>query len=128
MKYHLITLGCQMNKSDSERTRTVIERMGFIWTDQEDEAGLLGILACSVRQKSIDKVYSRIDKWNRWKMDRNLLTFISGCMLPADREKFLGIYNGFDRPDVVFSGKPGNSIACLNGSSCCFAISPCSFS
>jgi tRNA-2-methylthio-N6-dimethylallyladenosine synthase len=86
-----------MNKSDSERTRTVIERMGFVWTDLEDEANMLGILACSVRQKSIDKVYSRISKWNRWKKDRNLITFVSGCMLPADKEKFLKLF------DLVFT-------------------------
>ena len=67
MKYHLLTLGCQMNKSDSERTRTVIERMGYTWTDNEEEALMLGVLACSVRQKSIDKVYTRISKWNKWK-------------------------------------------------------------
>ena len=97
MKYHLVTLGCQMNKSDSERTRTVIERMGFIWTDREDEANLLGVLACSVRQKSIDKVYSRISKWNRWKKDRSLITFVSGCMLPSDKEKFLKQF------DLVFT-------------------------
>ena len=97
MKYHLVTLGCQMNKSDSERTRTVIERMGFSWTDQEAEANFLGVLACSVRQKSIDKVYSRISKWNRWKKDKNLLTFVSGCMLPADKEKFLKLF------DLVFT-------------------------
>ena len=97
MRYHLVTLGCQMNKSDSERTRTVIERMGFIWTDREDEANMLGVLACSVRQKSIDKVYSRISKWNRWKKDRNLITFVSGCMLPADKEKFLKLF------DLVFT-------------------------
>jgi len=86
-----------MNKSDSERTRTVVERMGFVWTDREDEANMLGVLACSVRQKSIDKVYSRISKWNRWKKDRNLITFVSGCMLPADREKFLKLF------DLVFT-------------------------
>jgi tRNA-2-methylthio-N6-dimethylallyladenosine synthase len=97
MKYHLVTLGCQMNKSDSERTRTVIEGMGYIWTDREDEANMLGVLACSVRQKSIDKVYSRISKWNRWKQDRNLITFVSGCMLPADKEKFLKLF------DLVFT-------------------------
>jgi tRNA-2-methylthio-N6-dimethylallyladenosine synthase len=97
MKYHLITLGCQMNKSDSERTRTVIERMGFIWTDKEDEANMLGVLACSVRQKSIDKVYSRISKWNHWKKDKNLITFVSGCMLPGDKEKFLKLF------DLVFT-------------------------
>jgi tRNA-2-methylthio-N6-dimethylallyladenosine synthase len=68
MKYHLITLGCQMNVSDSERVKTILEdKLGYQWTDDEQEAGLLGILACSVRQKAIDKVYSRIHAWNKQK-------------------------------------------------------------
>ncbi len=96
MKYHLVTLGCQMNKSDSERVRTVLEGMGYRWTDDETEANLLGVLACSVRQKSIDKVYSRIYKWNKWKNRQNLITFVSGCVLPADKEKFLKMF------DLVF--------------------------
>ncbi len=87
MKYHILTLGCQMNKSDSERVRTVIEGMGYQWTEDEEEASLLGILACSVRQKSIDKVYSRIARWNKRKNRQNLLTFVSGCVLPADKVK-----------------------------------------
>ena len=58
---------------------------------------MLGILACSVRQKSIDKVYSRISRWNHWKKKRNLLTFVSGCILPSDKEKFLKIF------DLVFT-------------------------
>lgn len=93
LKYHIVTLGCQMNKSDGERVQTVIEGMGYRWTDQEDEAGLLGVLACSVRQKSIDKVYSKIRKWNAWKKQRNLLTFVSGCVLPADQDKFLKLFD-----------------------------------
>jgi len=93
MKYHLIVLGCQMNISDSERVRSVIERMGFAHTDNEDEAHLLGILSCSVRQKPIDKVYSRIYKWNRMKSKKNLLTFVSGCVLPDDSEKFLKLFD-----------------------------------
>jgi len=97
MKYFILTLGCQMNKSDSERVRTVVEGMGYRWTDIEEEADLLGVLACSVRQKSIDKVYSRIARWNKWKDKRNLLTFVSGCVLPADREKFLKLF------DLVFA-------------------------
>ncbi|HEX2395184.1 MAG TPA: MiaB/RimO family radical SAM methylthiotransferase [Bacteroidales bacterium] len=97
MKYYILTLGCQMNKSDSERVRTVIEGMGYRWTDNEEEADLLGILACSVRQKSIDKVYSRIARWNKWKNSRNLITFVSGCVLPADRDKFLRLF------DLVFA-------------------------
>mgnify|MGYP001398950800 CR=1 FL=1 len=108
MKYHILTLGCQMNKSDGERVRTVIEGMGYQWTDNEEEANLLGILACSVRQKSIDKVYSRIARWNKWKHSRNLLTFVSGCVLPADREKFLKLFDLLftmselpDLPDMI---------------------------
>lgn len=96
MKYHLITLGCQMNMSDTERTKPVIERMGYEWTDHEDEASLLGILACSVRQKAIDKVYSRISKWNKLKNKKNLLTFVTGCILPSDKERFLKLF------DIVF--------------------------
>ena len=60
MKYHLVTLGCQMNKSDSERISAVIEEMGYVWTDKEEKADLLGVIACSVRQKAIDKVYNKI--------------------------------------------------------------------
>jgi tRNA-2-methylthio-N6-dimethylallyladenosine synthase len=96
MFYHLITLGCQMNVSDSERMHSILQRMGYVNTDNEEEANLLGILACSVRQKAIDKVYSRIHKWNRWKNKRNLITFVSGCVLPADKEKFLKLF------DLVF--------------------------
>ena len=75
MKYHLITLGCQMNLSDSERVSAVLEGMGYVRTESEEEASLLGILACSVRQKPIDKVYNKIAQWNRWKNKRNLITF-----------------------------------------------------
>lgn len=89
MKFHTVTLGCQMNKSDSERVNTVIEEMGFNWTDKEDEADLLGIIACSVRQKAIDKVYTKIHKWNTWKNKKNPITFVTGCILSADRDKFL---------------------------------------
>lgn len=89
MKYHLITLGCQMNISDSERVSAVLEQMGYVRTEHEEEADLLGMLACSVRQKPIDKVYNKISQWNKWKDKRNLITFVSGCILPADKEKFL---------------------------------------
>lgn len=94
--YHIITLGCQMNISDSERLRSVMDKEGFTWTDKEEEADLLGILACSVRQKAIDKVYSKINKWNKQKSKKSLLTFLTGCILPADKTKFLKLF------DIVF--------------------------
>lgn len=96
MKCCVVTLGCQMNQSDSERIRSVIEGMGFEMTEVEEEASLIGVVACSVRQKAIDKVYAKIQKWNRWKSEKPLITFVSGCILPADEEKFLKLF------DLVF--------------------------
>ena len=93
MYYHLVTLGCQMNKSDSERVSCVIKQLGYQWTDNEAKADLLGVIACSVRQKAIDKVYTRIHKWNKWKNNKNLVTFVSGCVLPDDRDKFLNLFD-----------------------------------
>ncbi len=96
MKYCLLHLGCQMNQSDAERARAVFEGMGYERTDLEEEAEVVGLVACSVRQKAIDKVYARIATWNSWKGRKSLLTFATGCILPADREKFLTLF------DLVF--------------------------
>ncbi len=85
-----------MNLSDSERVSAVLEKMGYERTDREEEATLLGMLACSVRQKPIDKVYNKIAQWNRWKDRRNVITFLSGCVLPADKEKLLKQF------DIIF--------------------------
>ncbi len=85
-----------MNQSDSERIRSVIEGMGYEMTEVEEEASLIGVVACSVRQKAIDKVYSKIRKWNQWKNEKPLVTFVSGCILPADEVKFLKLF------DLVF--------------------------
>jgi tRNA-2-methylthio-N6-dimethylallyladenosine synthase len=85
-----------MNLSDTERVNTVLQQLGFSQTEDENEASILGVIACSVRQKAIDKVYARISKWNRMKNRKNLLTFVSGCILPADNERFLKLF------DLVF--------------------------
>jgi tRNA-2-methylthio-N6-dimethylallyladenosine synthase len=70
--------------------------MGFVLTDKAEEANVLGVIACSVRQKGIDKVYSMVNKWNKWKNKKSLITFVSGCVLPSDREQFLKLF------DMVF--------------------------
>ena len=85
-----------MNLSDTERVRTVLHGMGFVETEIEEEATILGIIACSVRQKGIDKVYGRIEKWNAMKNRQSVITFVSGCVLPADRVRFLRLF------DLVF--------------------------
>lgn len=89
MYYYLLQLGCQMNVADGERIRTVLSEIGFRSTEDEQKAQLLGVMACSVRQKAIDKVHSKIHQWNVWKQTKQLITFVSGCILPADKSTFL---------------------------------------
>jgi len=86
-----------MNQTDSERIQSVFSQMGLEKTEDEAEAGVLGVVACSVRQKAIDRVYTKIHEWNLRKDQENLVTFVSGCILPADEEKFL------EKFDLVFS-------------------------
>ena len=85
-----------MNIADSERVITTLNEMGMERTENEEEAQILGIVACSVRQKAINRVYSRIHKWNKWKDKKSLITFVSGCILPSDQEKFMKMF------DMVF--------------------------
>ena len=98
MKYYIVPFGCQMNRSDADRVRTVLNSMGYVESDDEDSPDVVikGIISCSVRQKAIDRVYGRIRKWNIGKNSRPLLTFVSGCVLPADKKKFLKMF------DLVF--------------------------
>ena len=88
-----------MNQADAERVQAVLTKMGFEASDREEDAELIGIIVCSVRQKAIDKVYSKIAKWNKWKNKKNLITFASGCILPDDRVKFLKLF------DLIFDMK-----------------------
>ena len=86
-----------MNLSDTERVRTVRQQRGNEPTDNAEEANIMGIIACSVRQKGIDQVYGRIEKWNAMKNRKSVITFVSGCILPADRVRFLKLF------DLVFT-------------------------
>lgn len=82
-------LGCATNRSDSERIAGILESIGYTEAESEDDASVIGIIACSIRQSAIDRVYSRIHKWNQRKDRNDLVTFVSGCILPEDEKKFL---------------------------------------
>jgi len=101
MKYMVLPLGCQMNRSDTERVRTVLNSMGFEESEFEDDPDLAikGIIACSVRQKAVDRVYGKIRNWNASK--GKALTFLSGCFLPVDGEKFETLFDFVFPIDMV---------------------------
>ena len=60
MKYWIITFGCQMNKSDSERIAKALENINYESASEISEADLIIINACSVRQSVIHRVYGQI--------------------------------------------------------------------
>ena len=56
MKFTVITLGCQMNYSDTARIKSVLKNCGLTQVDTIEEAEIVIFDTCSVRQKSEDKV------------------------------------------------------------------------
>ena len=60
MKYHIWTLGCQMNVADSQRLASELERLGHAAASDPDEADILVVNTCVVRQSAEDKGYNRL--------------------------------------------------------------------
>ena len=90
MKYHLITYGCQMNRSDSERIAAVLEKIGYSPIPDEKEADLIVINVCSVRQSAVDRVYGKISQILKLKTQNHNSKpkiVLTGCLLPKDKEK-----------------------------------------
>lgn len=86
-KYHLITLGCQMNKNDSERMDAILSGVGFVSTDRKEEADLILVNTCSVRQSAEDRVFGFLREFDKLKLVRpNLIVGITGCLPGRDRD------------------------------------------
>ena len=92
-KFHLIIFGCQMNLSDAERLSTALQKLGYQKTDDENDADLIGIIACSVRQSAVDRIVGKLRNWQLVKEKRPLITLLSGCVLEHDQKK---LENKFD--------------------------------
>jgi len=93
-KYHIITYGCQMNKSDSERVAAVLERMGYEAVREAGGADLIVVVACSVRQAAVDRIYGQARIFARMKRIKpGLFTILTGCLLHSDKKKFLGKFD-----------------------------------
>lgn len=98
-KLYIETLGCQMNKSDSERMAGMLSHFGYTQTNKPKQADLLIINTCSIRQLSEDKAYSYVGVWSKWKKSRpDLKIAICGCVAQQYNEKLL---KRFPQVDLV---------------------------
>ncbi len=99
-KYHIIAYGCQMNKSDSERVAAILEKIGYKPALSEKQADLAVLVACSVRQAAVDRLYGRARELNKIKkVNSGFKTILTGCILPRDKKKFI------DKFDLVLDLK-----------------------
>jgi len=101
MKYCIITYGCQMNESDSERIAAALKKQGHKSTKDVSRANLLVINACSVRQSAIHRVYDLIHKFHKTKK-----IILTGCLLEADKKKMVGKVAEIWHPDRYFACSP----------------------
>ena len=67
-KYYIETQGCQMNEYDSDKMKDLFTKeMDFISTDVKEEADVLIVNTCSIREKAQEKVFSLLGKWRKLK-------------------------------------------------------------
>ncbi len=82
MKYHIWTEGCQMNVADSQRVATALERLGYVGTSRAEEANVIVLNTCVVRQSAEDKAYGRLTSLQPLKTQRpDLVINLMGCMV-----------------------------------------------
>ena len=87
-KVYIETMGCQMNKSDTERMFGMLSNFGYEETDKPKEADLLMVNTCSIRQLSEDKAYSLIGTWGKWKKSKPELKIgFCGCVAQQKAEQ-----------------------------------------
>jgi tRNA-2-methylthio-N6-dimethylallyladenosine synthase len=85
--YHIITFGCQMNKNDSERLARVLTGMGLEETSRPQDADVILMNSCSVRQKAEDRIYGLGRKFDKWRQQKpHLIIGVTGCMPGRDRD------------------------------------------
>jgi len=80
-KYFLRTYGCQMNVHDSEEIKKYLELLGFVSTEVLEEADLVILNTCAVRENAHDKVFGFLGRCKHIKRDKpDLIVAIGGCM------------------------------------------------
>jgi len=110
-KYHIMTFGCQMNKNDSERIESILRNMGMQATDQQDDADVILMNSCSVRQTAEDRIYGFSKKFLELRKEKpNLIVGVTGCMPGRDKDgrmktRLEGVDLYFPTKDMVYLPK-----------------------
>src|SRR5450830_1217933 len=124
-KVHVKSFGCQMNVYDSNRMADTLAPAGFTGTARADDADLVILNTCHIREKAGDKAYSEIGRMRELKdaaasQGRGMLIAVAGCMAQAEGEEIIrragavglvvGSQNYHRLPDLIARVQAGEQI------------------
>lgn len=127
-RVYIETLGCQMNKSDTEKMLGMLDFLGYeevCELKDKDSADLLIINTCSIRQLSEDKAFSRIGLWGKWKKSRpELKVVFCGCVAQQQGDSIfkrmpfvdliMGTHNINELPDLIKRIEGGEKVCAVD--------------
>ena len=116
-------MGCQMNKSDTERMLGMLSYLGYDETKEPKEANLLIVNTCSIRQLSEDKAFSEIGTWGQWKKrGKDVKIIFSGCVAQQKQTEIfkrapyvdlvIGTHNIYQLPELIKRIENGETRIC----------------
>jgi tRNA-2-methylthio-N6-dimethylallyladenosine synthase len=109
LNYHIWTIGCQMNKAESERIGSHLEQLGYQATDAAEDADIIVLNSCVVRQSAENKVINKLKSLKALKRARPQMTLaVTGCLVNSEMAP---LKQNFPHVDHFF--KPGGHLPWL---------------
>ncbi|MEM1375827.1 MAG: tRNA (N6-isopentenyl adenosine(37)-C2)-methylthiotransferase MiaB [Pseudomonadota bacterium] len=124
-KVFVKTYGCQMNVYDSQRMADALAKDGYVETQSPDDADMVLLNTCHIREKAAEKVYSEIGRLRKQREERradgkDLMIGVAGCVAQAEGEEIIrrapvvdfviGPTTYHKLPDVVAKARSGKSV------------------
>lgn len=99
-RFFIWTIGCQMNEADSAKVAAMLLEAGYRPTDREDDADIIILNSCVVRQAAEDKVSGKLNHLARLKREKPEMPLVlTGCMVTNQQEK---LRQRFPHVDLFF--------------------------
>src|SRR6478672_7699363 len=100
-KVHVKSFGCQMNVYDSHRMADTLAPAGFNETTELNDADLIILNTCNIREKAADKVYSELGRLRMMKEEaaaqgRSVMIAVAGCVAQAESQEIMRRAGGVD--------------------------------
>jgi len=88
-RFFIHTFGCQMNEADSSRMGEILVRAGWTPAERIEEADLVLLNTCAVRDKAEQKVLSALGRYRPLKVEHRAIIGVSGCIAQQEKERLL---------------------------------------